>query len=133
MFNQPLTPPLKFPNVRNWSDLVESFSYDKFPNVRVKGTETVFSSFTTVDVMVDGDSRRAPTVNLKLRDEIAEQVARDLVVADTMYFKLVVHPDEVLFIVSYNRILGSRWLARLDESTLPVELRKALDDVRQGC
>jgi hypothetical protein len=116
--------PLKklfFPKVKDFSELFEA-SPDAAPEVwrfepkRKDGYSTI-GNYMTIRAPEGHRSLRV-SARPVLRAWIKENMIG--IDNDTFHFEAVVHDDgKTLLIVSYGLILGNRWLARVDSSTVP--------------
>ena len=123
---------LAFPEAKSLSDLFESTEVRKpsesSEKIKIwKGedphdpqAETYLTSYCQV--------RRAnggfDFLHVKPRERVVEYIDNNLikVAYDSIHFEIVVYDDgTALVLVKYSQIIGSRWLAMVDASTVPLD------------
>lgn len=112
---------LMFPKVKDFGELFEA-SPDAAPEVWrfAPDRETGYSTIGNYMAIRSPEGHRSLRVSARpdLRSWIKSHMLG--IDFDTFHFEAVVHDDgKTLLIVSYGLIIGSRWLARVDSSTVP--------------
>ncbi len=80
----------------------------------------------TINGYTSAKYRMGPLVYVRLLPAIAQQVFDSTIgIDDQMYFELIQwNDDEAVIICSHNTIIGSRWVAVIDPSTIPTEVKR---------
>ena len=84
------------------------------------GTQTVIRGFASPNY------RYGPTVYARLHDDRAKAAFESTIgLDDGLFFELIQWDDkEAVILMSHNKIIGSRWLAVIDPSTIPADVRE---------
>jgi hypothetical protein len=71
--------------------------------------------------------RHGSAVYVRLIDDVARQVFESTIgISDQMHFKMIEWNDrEAVIICEHGQIIGSRWVAVIDPSTIPAEVRES--------
>lgn len=114
--------PLAFPHVRSFHDLFSSARPWRSSDLQGrgakvgKGREANTVGHYLVMSGRGGHESFYVTPTSMVTDYIASNM---LAIGDRLHFEIVNRSDGALVIVSHGKILGSRWLAMVDPSTLP--------------
>jgi hypothetical protein len=124
-----LAKPLEFPKIRAFSELFEQaepWSEAKGRRLAVRWNGTDWASgkkaWSTIGpyLTIRDNPRRSMAV--KPQPWLVEWIKTNLLFIeyDTLHFEIVIWTKrEALVIVSYGKIIGSRWLAIIDPKTIP--------------
>lgn len=126
-----MSKPLVFPEAKSFDDIFESFEeYDPSPGVM----SPIVASFPCEPVMgkaepplvvsshcsVDG-GKSYRCLRVQPKSEVLGWIADNMLrIGDQLSFKVVKRDDgTALIVVTHSCIIGSRWLALVDASTVP--------------
>lgn len=110
---------IAFPDVTSFAELFVADANAKPLEIPGRESQTIGNYFTIHETANPYRSLRV-RANEKLAEFIMVHTIH--IEHDEFYFEAIVYDDgTALLIVKYNRILGDRWLARVDASTIPSE------------
>lgn len=106
--------PIAFPAVRNLAQILELVG----EHTEVPCGDVRVSSYTYIHGQ---DYNRPRSVEMVPRVQLEEFIAANMlpIEGDAVYFDIVDWGDEALVSVNYNTILGGRYLAIVESSTIP--------------
>lgn len=120
-----LAKPLAFPGVKSFGELFTSARpFDSSRDINVRGIKAKRGGREANEIghyLVmsgrHGHESLYVTPSPMLVDWISNNM---LAMGDRLHFEIVFRKDGALVIVSHGKIIGSRWLAMIDPSTVPV-------------
>lgn len=107
-----------FPEKGSFSDFFEAYGYDK-KDVVADPTCPRISNYCQVSI---GGSGYSHALYVRPTQELLTWMKANMLIEQGTNFKIVIYDDgTALVLVSYDQILGSRWLSLVDSSTVPAK------------
>jgi hypothetical protein len=123
--------PLAFPSVKSFGELFTHAQRWSSADLNARGTRLARGGreANTVSgyLTLSGQGRRESmkvTPSAKVLSYLSENM---LALKDSLYFEVHLRDDGALVVAKHNKIIGDRWLAMIDSSTIPSFELRAVD------